>query len=272
MIEENWQAMEGWLNYIANANPDFIYRNRRGLDLGDWLSVGNAKQPADETTPRVLVATAYWACCATLMEEMARATGRNDRGASHYAQVRARIGAAFSDAFVHSDGTVGNGSQTSYVLALRFDLVPAKLRESAGTRLAADIRQRGMKLSTGFLGTPYLLDVLSDTGQADIAVTLLLQAAYPSWGYMLAKGATTMWERWNGDVGRRRHEFLQPLRIRCRRGFHVSSPGGYRPRRAGFPPYRYRSHLQYADRLRTGPLRVLCRPDLHGCVGGQRRD
>jgi alpha-L-rhamnosidase len=199
VIEENWQAMEGWLNYIGNANPDFIFRNRRGLDLGDWLSV-DAQQPADETTPRALVATAYWAYCAALMEEMARAINRT-AAADHYAQVRARIGAAFSDAFVHSDGTVGNGSQTSYVLALRFDLVPAKLRESAGTHLAAGIRQRGMKLSTGFLGTPYLLDVLSDAGQAEVAVSLLLQAAYPSWGYMLAKGATTMWERWNGDVG-----------------------------------------------------------------------
>jgi alpha-L-rhamnosidase len=199
VIEENWRAMEGWLNYIASANSDFIYRNRRGLDLGDWLSV-DAKEPADETTPRVLIATAYWAYCAALMEEMARATGR-DADAERYKQVRSQIGSAFAAAFVHADGTVGNGSQTSQVLALRFDLVPAALRESAGTHLAADIRRRGMKLSTGFLGTPYLLDVLADTGQADVAVSLLLQAAYPSWGYMLAKGATTMWERWNGDVG-----------------------------------------------------------------------
>jgi alpha-L-rhamnosidase len=199
VIEENWQAMQGWLDYIAGANPDFIYRQRRGLDLGDWLSV-DAKRPADETTPRVLVATAYWAHCAALMEEMARATGRTAE-AEHYEQVRAQIGAAFANSFVHADGTVGNGSQTSYVLALRFDLVPASLRAAAGAHLATEIRQRGMRLSTGFLGTPYLLDVLADTGQAEIAVSLLLQAAYPSWGYMLTKGATTMWERWNGDVG-----------------------------------------------------------------------
>jgi alpha-L-rhamnosidase len=199
VIDENWQAMEGWLNYIASANPDFIFRNRRGLDLGDWLSV-DAKQPADETTPRVLLATAYWAYCASLMEEMARATGRAAE-AEHYAQARRQIGSAFTKAFVKTDGTVGNGSQTSYVIALRFDLVPADLRQAAGEYLGADIRRRGMRLSTGFLGTPYLLDVLADTGQADVAVSLLLQAAYPSWGYMLAKGATTMWERWNGDVG-----------------------------------------------------------------------
>jgi alpha-L-rhamnosidase len=72
---------------------------------------------------------------------------------------------------------------------------------AAADHLARDIRARGMKLSTGFLGTPYLLDVLADTGHSDVAVSLLLQTGYPSWGYMVSKGATTMWERWNGDVG-----------------------------------------------------------------------
>ena len=199
VIEENWQAMEGWLRYMAGPNPDFIFRHGRGLDLGDWLSV-DAKQPADETTPRVLVATAYWAYCATLMWEMAQATGRT-RDAERYARMRADIGRAFAKEFVQADGTIGNGSQTSHVLALHFGLVPAERRAAAGKHLAADIRGRGMKLSTGFLGTPYLLDVLADAGEVDVAVSLLLQAAYPSWGYMLAKGATTMWERWNGDVG-----------------------------------------------------------------------
>lgn len=199
VIEENWQAMEGWMRYMAGPNPDFIFRHGRGIDLGDWLSV-DAKQPADETTPRVLVATAYWACCAVMMAEMARATGRTEAG-DPYARLYANIKKAFAKEFVKPDATVGNGSQTSYVLALHFALVPLEQIDAAGEHLAADIRKRGMKLSTGFLGTPYLLDVLANAGQEDMAVSLLLQAAYPSWGYMLAKGATTMWERWNGDVG-----------------------------------------------------------------------
>jgi alpha-L-rhamnosidase len=199
VIEENWRAMEAWLDYIAGANPDYIYRNRRGIDLGDWLSV-DAKEPADETTPRVLVATAYWAYCAALMNEMALAVHRTG-DAARYAHMRVEIQSAFERMFIKPDGVVGNGSQTSHVLALRFELVPPDLRRTTATLLAADIKRRGMKLSTGFLGTPYLLDVLADNGQADVAISLLLQAAYPSWGYMLAKGATTMWERWNGDVG-----------------------------------------------------------------------
>ena len=113
----------------------------------------------------------------------------------------ANIEQAFAREFVQPDGSVGNDSQTSYSLSLRFGLVPAALRAAAGARLAADIERRGTRLSTGFLGTPYLLDALADTGHEQLAVSLLLQTKYPSWGYMIAKGATTMWERWNGDVG-----------------------------------------------------------------------
>jgi len=199
VIEENWRAMQSWLAYSAAANPDFIYRKRRGIDLGDWLSV-DARKPEEETTPRMLVATAYWAYCASLMAEMAHAIGRSE-DAARYTQMRASIGRAFAATFVRPDGTIGNGSQTSHVLALRFGLVPAALRQAAADQLAADIKRRDLRLSTGFLGTPYLLDVLADTGHADVAIALLLQTGYPSWGYMVTKGATTMWERWNGDVG-----------------------------------------------------------------------
>ncbi|HEU5443673.1 MAG TPA: family 78 glycoside hydrolase catalytic domain, partial [Steroidobacteraceae bacterium] len=199
VIAESWLAMQRWLDYVSSANPDFIWRRRRGLDLGDWLSV-DAKSPSDETTPKALVATAFWARCASLMAEMAAAIGHHD-DAARYAAMRANIERAFAREFVRPDGRVGNDSQTSYSLALRFDLMPRTLRAAAGARLAADIERRGTRLSTGFLGTPYLLDALADTGHERLAVSLLLQTKYPSWGYMIGKGATTMWERWNGDAG-----------------------------------------------------------------------
>ena len=199
VIEENWRPMQRWLDYVSAGNPDFIWRHRRGLDLGDWLSV-DAKSPSDETTPKALVATAFWARCASLMAEMATAIGHTDEAAG-YARMRADIERAFVREFVQADGRVGNDSQTGYSLALRFGLVPAAQRDAAGARLAADIERRGTRLSTGFLGTPYLLDALAETGQERLAVSLLLQTKYPSWGYMIGKGATTMWERWNGDVG-----------------------------------------------------------------------
>jgi alpha-L-rhamnosidase len=134
------------------------------------------------------------------MAEMAAATGRSE-AETRYKDLRAAIGEAFAGEFVAADGTAGNGSQASQVLALYMNLVPAELRDAAAEVLAADIRRRGMKLSTGFLGTPYLLDVLADRGRWEEVVGLLLQTDYPSWGYMPSQGATTMWERWNGDVG-----------------------------------------------------------------------
>ncbi len=204
VVEENWASMQRWIDYVADANPDFLWRHRRGLDLGDWLSVVStnpdvAPNPAEATTPKLLVSTAYWARCAALMAEMAAAIGHRAE-AERYARMRRHIEQAFVRAFVRPDGTVGNGSQTSYALSLRFGLVPAALRRRAGERLAANVERRGNLLSTGFLGTPCLLDALADTGQERLAITLLLQTRYPSWGYMIDHGATTMWERWNGNA------------------------------------------------------------------------
>ncbi len=199
VIDENWDAMAGWMAYVARNNPDHVWREDRGLDLGDWLSV-DAIKPDDETTPRVLCATAYWAWSAELMAEMAAASGR-DADAARYRDLRATIGAAYAAEFVRADGMCGNGSQTSQVLSLAFGLVPEDRRAAAARVLADEIRGRGMKLSTGFLGTPYLLDVLADTGLWDEVAGLLLQTGYPSWGYMPEQGGTTVWERWNGDTG-----------------------------------------------------------------------
>ncbi len=199
VIDENWAAMEAWMAYVARRNPDHVWRNDRGLDLGDWLSV-DAVRPDDETTPRILCATAYWGWCAELMAEMAAATGRAAE-AARYRELRAAIGAAYAAEFVAADGTCGNGSQTSQVLSLAFGLVPEDRRTAAAKVLAAEIRGRGMKLSTGFLGTPYLLDVLAEAGLWEEVAGLLLQTGYPSWGYMPMQGGTTVWERWNGDTG-----------------------------------------------------------------------
>jgi len=198
-VDENWAAMERWMAFLLTQNPDHVWRHERGLDLGDWLSV-DAVKPDDETTPRVLCATAFWAWSAQQMADMAKATGRIDC-AARYRDLRERIGAAFAVEFVAADGSVGNGSQTGQVLALHMDLVPEAQRAAAAQVLADEIRGRGMKLSTGFLGTPYILDVLADAGLHEEVAGLLLQTEYPSWGYMVAKGATTMWERWNGDTG-----------------------------------------------------------------------
>ena len=199
VIDENWEAMERWMAHLARANPHHLWQNKRGIDYGDWLAP-DARTPRDSPTSKELLGTAFWANDARLMAEMAAASGRAE-AASRYGALFEAIKAAFNTAYVSPEGIVGNGTQTAHAIALRFNLLPDAIRASAGQHLVDDVRARGMKLSTGFLGTPHLLDALADTGHGDVALALLQQTEYPSWGYMVTKGATSMWERWNGDTG-----------------------------------------------------------------------
>lgn len=199
VIDQNWDSMVRYLQYLETANPDHVWRNSRGRDYADWLAL-DAKNPGDPTTPKDLVGTAWWAFSTQRVIQMADASGRKAE-ADVYRAMHGAIVAAFQAAFVKPDGTVGNGSQTGYILSLRFGLIPPALRMVAGQHLCTDIERRGGVLSTGFLGTPHSLDVLADIGRPDLVYSLLLRTSFPSWGYMIAKGATSIWERWNGDVG-----------------------------------------------------------------------
>jgi alpha-L-rhamnosidase len=210
IIEQNWEAMTKYLAAIEQSNPDYLWRNA-GIPFGDWLS------PEAQTKP-LLIQTAYWAYDVTLMREMAHATGRTE-DEQKYAALFAKIKDAFAKQFVQPDGLIpgaDNGpsqfgrifepgrsrspdTQTGYVLALYMHLVPDALGAKAAERLVEKIKANNWRLGTGFLGTPYLLAVLADTGHQDVAYRLLLNTAYPSWGYLVEHGATTMWERWNGD-------------------------------------------------------------------------
>jgi len=91
-----------------------------------------------------------------------------------------------------------SGTQTAYVLALQFDMLPEQLRKSAVEKLVDNIQSYNTHLSTGFLGTPYLCEVLTKNGRSDIAYQLLMQKTFPSWLYPVKMGATTIWERWGG--------------------------------------------------------------------------
>jgi alpha-L-rhamnosidase len=193
VVEQNWDAMRRWMAFIKEANPDFIRKQKIGPDFSDWLA-------PDGSTPKDLTDTAYWALIADMMSQMARALGKDD-DARLYAEIYSKIRSAFQSAYVHSDGTVGSGSQTGYVLALHMKLLPPEMEKTAVDNLVANIQAHDWHLTTGFLGTPYLLFALANHGRLDAAYHLLLNDTYPSWGYMIKKGATTWWERWNGDTG-----------------------------------------------------------------------
>ena len=193
VIEKNWDAMQRWMDFIQTRNPDFIRKNGVGPNFADWLA-------PDEHTNKDLLATAYWALIANMMSQMAHAVGK-ESDAQRYDELLNNIRAAFQKAYITPDGQVGTGTQTSYVVALYTKMAPEALEPLLVDKLVKDIEQRDWHLSTGFLGTPFLLFTLADHGRSDVAYRLLLNDTYPSWGYMLSKGATTWWERWNGDTG-----------------------------------------------------------------------
>ncbi len=193
IIEENWGAMQRWMEFIRSRNPDFLRKNGVGPNFADWLA-------PDDNTNKDLLATAYWALIANMMSQMAHAIGKDD-DARRYDDLVQNIRAAFQKAYIKEDGEVGTGTQTSYVVALYTKMAPPVLEPGLVDKLVRNIEARNWHLSTGFLGTPFLLFALADHGRTDVAYRLLLNDTYPSWGYMLSKGATTWWERWNGDTG-----------------------------------------------------------------------
>ncbi len=190
ILDRHWGAMTRWLDYITQSNPDGLWSKRRNNDFGDWLSIA-----AD--TPKDVLATAYYAYDASLMARMARALGHGQE-AARYDALFTHIKNAFNAAYVSPDGRVKGDTQTCYVLALRFGLLPPTLRPLAAQHLVADITAKNGHLSTGFVGVGYLCPVLTETGHNDVAYRLLLNDTFPSWGYSIKQGATTIWERWDG--------------------------------------------------------------------------
>ena len=181
------------MDFIESGNPEYLRRNQLGANYADWLA-------PDPHTPRDLIATAYWAIVAREMKEMATALDRKT-DAEKYEALYQKIADAYRKAYIQPDGSVSGDTQTAYVVSLSSGIAPETMRAAMTARLVKDIEAHGDHLTTGFLGTPFLMFVLDENGRADVAYQLLLQDTYPSWGYMVRKGATTWWERWNGDTG-----------------------------------------------------------------------
>ncbi|MEV6904625.1 alpha-L-rhamnosidase C-terminal domain-containing protein [Amycolatopsis sp. NPDC051372] len=179
-----------WVEFIERHNPDAIWRHARSFDYGDWLSV-------DEETDHEIVATAYYAHSADLTARAAGVLGDNEQH-DRFATLAGRIRSAFAKEYLGDDGRVGAGTQTAQLMALAWDLVPFADRGKVLDRLVESVERRGYRLTTGFLGVALLCPALSDNGRADVAHKLLAQTEYPSWGYSIKNGATTIWERWDG--------------------------------------------------------------------------
>lgn len=191
ILRENYPAMQKFFQFVRDsAGPDLLEPGRTTFFTNDWLHL-------DDPTEQGVLGTAYYAENARMMAEVAEALG-DETAASDYSKLSADIRDAFTRAYVAADGTVKRNSQTGYALALGMDLISDQaLVEKVGEKFVAKLALTDYHLRTGFIGTPLLLPALSRIGRDDLAYKMLLHKDYPSWGYEVANGATTMWERWN---------------------------------------------------------------------------
>ncbi|MEO8334530.1 MAG: family 78 glycoside hydrolase catalytic domain [bacterium] len=197
LLARQYSGMRKYVEYQRKVAGDALLWNS-GWHYGDWLAFSTIRADyPGATTDKDLIATAFYAHSTDLLARAAKVLGKTD-DAREYGDLFERIKAAWVREYVTSSGRLSSNTQTAYALALEFHLLPDDRRADAGERLAANVRQMG-HLTTGFLGTPYLTNSLSTTGHLGESYTLLLNKKYPSWLYPITQGATTIWERWDGQ-------------------------------------------------------------------------
>jgi alpha-L-rhamnosidase len=198
VIEDQYSSMKAYVDNLQRIAKNDLWNT--GAHFGDWLFF----RPVDDNdgrsavTDKYLIAQCFYAHSTQLLINAAKLLG-NTVDVNTYTDLLQRIKEAFIKEYVTPNGRLVSGTQTAYVLALNFDMLPEDLREATAKRLVENIRSFHNHLTTGFLGTPYLCHVLTRFGYNDVAYQLLLQDTYPSWLYPVKMGATTIWERWDGQ-------------------------------------------------------------------------
>ena len=197
ILENQYSSMKAWVNYMLNKSKNDLWNT--GNHFGDWLfySVNDDTDGSSAITNKYLIAQCFYAYSTQLLINTATILGKKE-DVDFYTDLLAKIKSAYLKEYVTPNGLISSDTQTAYVLALQFDMLPENLRQQAAERLVRNIHRYDNHLTTGFLGTPYLCSVLSRFGHADVAYKLLLQDTYPSWLYPVKMGATTIWERWDG--------------------------------------------------------------------------
>jgi alpha-L-rhamnosidase len=197
ILANQYPSMKAWVDYMNKQSKNHLWNT--GFHFGDWLFY----RPQDDNdgraavTDKYLIAQCFYANSTQLLVNAAQVLG-NREDERKYTDLLKNIKEAFLKEYLTPNGRLVSGTQTAYVLALNFDMLPKDLRPQAVDFLVKNIKSYNNHLTTGFLGTPYLCLVLSRFGRTDVAYNLLLQTTYPSWLYPVKKGATTIWERWDG--------------------------------------------------------------------------
>jgi len=197
ILEQQYSSMKAWVEFMKKNSKNDLWNT--GFHFGDWLFY----HPSDDNdgraavTDKYLIAQSFYARSTQLLINAARVLGKANDVAS-YSNLLKRIKKAYLREYVTPAGRLISGTQTAYVLALNFDMLPESERPATAKRLVENIKSYGTHLTTGFLGTPYLCHVLSRFGYYSTAYQLLFRQKYPSWLYPVTMGATTIWERWDG--------------------------------------------------------------------------
>ncbi|WP_299053701.1 alpha-L-rhamnosidase [uncultured Polaribacter sp.] len=183
-----YDGMQKFMDFQEKASINYL-RPGEGKNWGDWLSV-------NEKTSNDFIASAYYGYAAKLMSEMANELGKT-KDYEKYAIDFKNIQVQFAAKYITSDGKTTEDSMTSYALALYFNLYPEDLAQKGANRLVEKIKNNGYKFATGFLGTKHVMLALSKYGFHDVSYKLFQQKAYPSWGFSIENGSTSIWERWD---------------------------------------------------------------------------
>jgi alpha-L-rhamnosidase len=197
ILADQYESMKAWIGFMEGNSTNFLWN--KGFHFGDWLFY----RPFDDNdgrsavTDKYLIAQCFFAHSTELLVKTAKVLGKTS-DVDKYTNLLKNIRDAFLKEYVTPNGRLVSGTQTAYVLALHFDMLPESIRAKAAETLVKNINSYNNHLTTGFLGTPYLCHVLSRFGYTDVAYTLLMQESYPSWLYPVKMGATTIWERWDG--------------------------------------------------------------------------
>ena len=197
ILEQQYGSMKSWVEFMREqAGDNYIYKPK-DRQFGDWLAFATTRSDyPGATTDKDFLSTAYYYHSVNLLCQTAKILGKT-KDVTDYQSLQEKIKEAFNKEYVTPNGRLSSNTQTAYVVALTFGLLLPELEKIAAERLAEDVRQFG-HITTGFLGTADICHTLSKYGYLDEAYTLLYREEYPSWLYPVTKGATTIWERWDG--------------------------------------------------------------------------
>jgi len=197
VLENQYESMKKWIGFMENsAGDDYLWTEN--WHYGDWLSFASTSSSyMGAYTTTDLIATAYYSYSSSIVSRVAAILGKN-KDAVHYKELSDKVKQAFNQEFVTPNGRLVAHTQTAYTLALAFGLLDEEQAGKVASNLAKEV-ESFEHITTGFLGTPLISLALTDIGRNDLAYLLLNRKEYPSWLYPVTMGATTIWERWDGQ-------------------------------------------------------------------------